>query len=263
MTDPDVPSAGSGTASDRRTVSVIMPVHNAADYLRTSVESVLGQTHRALELVIVDDGSRDGSWDLIRSYADADPRVRAIRHATNGGVAAARNSGIEAAGGRRIAFLDSDDWWHPRKLELQVAHMERTGARVSYAAYDRVADDGSLLSRVRPPEVVSYTDMLKSNFIGHLSGMYDRELGPARFLRVGHEDYVFWLEMVRRAGTAACVPFDGPLAWYRVHGGSVSSNKLKAARWQWRIYRDNEKLGIGRALFYMAHYALHALAKRH
>lgn len=244
------------------TVSVIMPVHNADSYLGKSVESVLCQTRRALELLIVDDGSRDESWALIQQYADSDARVRAIRHEANGGVAAARNSGIEAATGRRIAFLDSDDWWHPRKLELQVDHMERTGARVSYTAYDRVTDGGRLLSRVLPPAAVSYKDMLKSNFIGHLSGMYDRELGRARFLPVGHEDYVFWLDMVRRAGKATCVPADEPLAWYRVHEGSVSSNKLRAARWQWRIYRDNENLGFGTALLYMAHYAFHALGKR-
>lgn len=244
------------------TISVVMPVYNAGGYLRESVESVLRQTHASLELVAVDDCSDDGSWDLLRSYADADPRVKAIRHEANGGVAAARNTGISAATGRHVAFLDSDDWWHPHKLELQLAHMVQTKAQVSYTAYDRVSAEGGLLSKVRPPAAVSYPDMLRSNVIGHSTGMYCRELGDVRFLPIGHEDYVFWLEMVRRAGTAVCVPGAEALVRYRVHGGSVSSNKLKAARWQWRIYRDIEKLGFARSLYCMSHYAIRALAKR-
>ena len=104
--------------------------------------------------------------------------------------------------------------------------------------------------------------MLRSNHIGNLTGMYDRRLGDARFRKVGHEDYVFWLELVRRAGVAARVPHAEPLARYLVRGGSVSANKLRAARWQWRIYRDIEGIGWLRSARLMLHYGWHALRKR-
>ena len=239
-----------------------MPIYNAEKFLRKSIDSVLQQTHRALELIAVDDCSSDQSWALISEYAAVDDRVRAIRLEANGGVAAARNIGIAAATGSHVAFLDSDDWWNPRKLELQLVQMIQSGARVSYTAYDRVAEDGALLSRVRPPESVSFKDMLKSNRIAQSTGMYDRSLGYEPFQAVGHEDYVFWLEMVRRAGGATCVPSDEPLAWYLVRKGSVSSDKLKAARWQWHIYRDIEKLGLFASAFYLLHYIRNAVAKR-
>lgn len=243
-------------------VSVVMPVYNAARWLKRPVESVLAQTHSSWELLAVDDGSGDESVALLDAYARTDDRIRILHQPQNGGVAAARNAGLDAARGDYIAFLDADDWWHPRKLELQLAAMRASGARVSYAAYQRVAEDGRPLSRVTPPARVTWNDMLGSNFIGHLTGMYARSLGDARFQRIGHEDYVFWLDRVRRAGHAIRVDHDEPLAYYLVRGGSVSANKLRAARWQWTIYRDVEKLGFFRSLRCMARYAWNALAKR-
>jgi len=243
-------------------ISVVMPVYNAEATLRRAIDSVLRQTHAELEVLAVDDGSRDASWTMLKAYAAADARVRSFKVAANGGVAAARNLALDAAAGQYVAFLDSDDWWHPQKLERQLATMRDTGARVSYTAFQRVAEDGRVLSNVTPPAEVTYADMLRSNHIGNLTGMYARALGETRFLRIGHEDYVFWLDRVRRAGRAVCVPSDGPLAWYLVRAKSVSSNKIRAATWQWRIYRDVEKLGFLASLHCMAFYVWHALAKR-
>lgn len=244
-------------------VSVVMPAYNAAGTIAQAMRSVLAQTHAGVELVVVDDGSRDGSADVMQGIADADPRVVALRLPCNGGVAAARNVGIEAASGDYMAFLDSDDWWHPRKLAVQLARMHATAARVCYTAYQRVDEAGHPLSIVRPPQAVGYSDMLKSNRIGNLTGLYDRSLGDGRFQRVGHEDYVFWLQMVRRAGTAVCAMDPEPLAFYRVRAGSLSADKFKAARWQWRVYREVEKLGWADACRYFLHYGANALAKRH
>lgn len=243
-------------------VSIVMPVYDAQAWLARSIGSIRAQSWPHWELLAVDDCSRDGSLELLRRMAADDPRIRPLPQARNGGVAAARNAGIEAARGRCIAFLDSDDWWEPRKLELQLADMRARDLSISYTSYVRVGEDGRRLSEVRPPPRVGYADMLRSNHIGNLTGMYDRRLGDARFRKVGHEDYVFWLELVRRAGGAARVPSDGPLASYLVRGGSVSANKLRAARWQWRIYRDIEGIGWLRSARLMLHYGWHAVWKR-
>ncbi|MBW4049746.1 MAG: glycosyltransferase family 2 protein [Proteobacteria bacterium] len=243
-------------------VSVIMPVYNAAAWLRRSVESVLAQSHRDLELIAVDDGSRDESLTILESFARQDVRVRIQRLAFNDGVASARNAGLAAAQGDYIAFLDADDWWHPAKLERQLSTLRNTGALVSYAEYWRVAEDGQLLSRVTPPARVNWRDMLASNFIGNLTGMYVRSLGDVPFRRIGHEDYVFWLEQVRRAGVAVRAESDEPLAWYLVREQSLSANKLRAAGWQWKIYREVEKLGLLQSSLCMLRYARHAVLKR-
>lgn len=243
-------------------VSVIMPAYNAGRTIRSAVLSVLSQTYTSWELVIVDDCSSDGTAGLIDSLAAADDRIRVMHAETNSGVAAARNAAIAAARGSHIAFLDSDDGWHPCKLEWQMQHMEDTQARVCYAPYDRVSEDGRLLSHVQPPATVDYEQMLRSNHIGNLTGIYDRSLGDVPFRRVGHEDYVFWLEMVRRAGGASCVPSDRALAYYLVRDGSVSADKWRAARWQWRIYRDVARLGWLSSSQHMCHYAWQAVMKR-
>lgn len=253
--------AGRGARADTL-VSVIMPVFNAERTMRKSIESVLQQTMGKLELILIDDASRDGSASIIEGFARHDARVKAIRQPVNAGVAEARNAGIRAASGTHIALLDSDDWWHPRKLELQLDKMKETLAMVSYTAYQRVAEDGRLLSRVDPPAQVDHHDMLESNHIGNLTGIYDRTLGDVSFMPMGHEDYVFWLDRVRRAGLAVRVDHDEPLAYYLVRNGSLSANKLRAARWQWRIYRDVEDLSLMASAGFMFQYIKHAVAKR-
>lgn len=243
-------------------VSVIMPVYNAEAWLQRAIDSVLAQSHTHLELIAVDDGSRDRSPTMIDAYAAADARMRVVRQPANGGVAAARNAGIATARGDYIAFLDADDWWHPAKLERQLISMCASGALISYASYWRVAEDGRVLGKVTPPPQVDWRDMLSSNFIGTLTGMYARRLGDVPFQRIGHEDYVFWLEQVRRAGKAVRVESDEPLGWYMVRERSLSANKLRAASWQWGIYRNVEKLGLMQSMACMARYARHALIKR-
>ncbi|MGH8156946.1 MAG: glycosyltransferase family 2 protein [Rhodanobacter sp.] len=242
-------------------VSVIMPVYNAAAWLPRAIDSVLAQTHANVELVAVDDGSQDDSAAILAAFARADARVR-VQRQPNGGVAAARNVGVAAARGDYIAFLDADDWWHPVKLERQLADMRESGALISYAAYWRVAEDGRVLGQVTPPARVDWRDMLASNFIGNLTGIYARRLGDVPFRRIGHEDYVYWLEQVRRAGEAVRVVSAEPLAWYLVRERSLSANKLRAAAWQWAIYREVEKLGMAHSVVCMFRYAWHALAKR-
>lgn len=251
-----------GAQSDAPLVSVVMPAFDAAATIADSMRSVLEQQHRAVELLVIDDRSRDATWDIVQAAAAEDARIVPIRMPANAGVAAARNAGLEAARGEYVAFLDSDDLWRADKLAQQLAHVDAGGTRVCYTAYRRFGDDDRTLSLVCPPRRVDYADMLKSNRIGNLTGLYARDLGDFRFRKVGHEDYVFWLQVVRAAGHAERVPGDAPLADYRVRGGSLSSNKARAARWQWAIYRESEGLGRVRAAWYFAHYAAYALAKR-
>lgn len=243
-------------------VSVIMPAYNAESTLGVSMASVLEQDYRDLELVVIDDSSSDATWSLVEAAAASDSRVVPIQLSRNSGVAAARNAGLDAATGTHIAFLDSDDCWLPGKLTTQLADLRRTGALISYAAYRRVDERGRVLSVVRPPAQVNHRDMLKSNHIGNLTSLYHRSIDGTRFRRVGHEDYVFWLEMVRRAGTAQRVPTNEPLAEYLVRASSLSADKRAAARWQWSILRNIVGLDPVRSTWYFAHYAANAVLKR-
>ena len=101
-------------------VSVVIPAYNRAAHLPAAIDSVLAQTHTDLELIVVDDGSDDGTANVLAAYAGKDPRVRSIRHGQRKGAQAARNTGIHASQGRWIAFLDSDDQWLSDSLELRL-----------------------------------------------------------------------------------------------------------------------------------------------
>lgn len=121
-------------------VSVVVPTWNRLELLPRTVESVLGQTFDDLELLVVDDGSTDGTPRYLDSIID--PRLRRVSLPHTGNVARVRNAGARAARGRLLCFLDSDDLWLPEKLAVQVAAMERAGARWSYTRYQHVDESG-------------------------------------------------------------------------------------------------------------------------
>lgn len=127
-------------------ISVIIPSYNRASTLPMAINSVLGQTYRDIELILVDDGSTDGTEDLIRSIRDS--RLRYIKLEKNGGACRARNIGIDAARGEYIAFQDSDDRWHPDKLERQLRFLQENGVDMVYCAMTRGSVDGSTVVQI-------------------------------------------------------------------------------------------------------------------
>lgn len=123
-------------------VSVIIPTYNRAHLLRRSISSVLNQTHKSIECIVVDDCSTDNTEQLISSMSD--DRIRYIRMPTNSGACAARNEGILAAKGDYIAFNDSDDVWKVNKIEVQLNAMESSGADICFCAMERHSLSGSV-----------------------------------------------------------------------------------------------------------------------
>lgn len=243
-------------------ISIVTPVFNGKDFIVAFLERIKSQSYSDFELIIVDDKSSDGSVQLIQSFLD-EPRFQLLCLPQNGGAAAARNAGLERARGNYVCFLDIDDAWHPDKLKLQLEFMQEQCCGLSYMDYRRVDASGQLLSEVIAPECTDFASMLKSNHIGNLTAMVRRDLtDQICFRNIGHEDYVFWLEILRRIPRALKVPLPETMCFYRVHGGSLSSNKLKAAGWQWRIYRRDLGLGWFRSAWYMCHYAAISVAKR-
>ncbi len=116
-------------------ISVIIPAYNAETYLEPCVRSVLQQTYQNLEILLIDDGSTDKTWEVCRALAAADSRVRPIRK-ENGGVSSARNAGIEAASGAMLLFVDGDDELKESGLEALIEAQQRTGADIVAAWYD-------------------------------------------------------------------------------------------------------------------------------
>lgn len=134
-------------------VSVVIPTFNRAHSLGRAIDSVLGQTYADLELIVVDDGSSDGTAELMRSFTD--PRLRYVQQARNLGVSAARNRGIAEARGEWLAFLDSDDLWLAQKLERQFAALQGVDCVASYCCMLRIEGEKQTRIPYRPDAVNS------------------------------------------------------------------------------------------------------------
>ncbi|WP_345866592.1 glycosyltransferase family A protein [Shewanella algae] len=241
-------------------VSIIMPAYNAARYIRNSVASVLCQSFGDWRLYIVDDASTDDTANVVADIHD--DRIEYILLKDNGGVANARNVGIQSAKGKYIAFLDSDDLWEANKLEKQISLLEQ-GYTVVCGNYSTfLSDDIERAVSVRTsPIEFSYGDMLNSNRIGNLTGVYNRELlGTFYQESCGHEDYLMWLAIMKVARKGVCV--QDIVARYRLSPNSLSANKLTAAKWQWYIYRHGLSLSLFDSLYHWLNYVVIALKKR-
>jgi glycosyltransferase involved in cell wall biosynthesis len=234
-----------------------MPAYNAEKFLSDSVASVMAQTFKDWELLIVDDMSTDATLSLAQLMERRDARVRLIHLAVNGGVSNARNVGIEAALGQYLAFLDSDDLWLPEKLAIQLQFMKRHNAGFSFTSYRRLAKDGRLGGLVKVPNKVSYRQLLRGNVIGCLTVMIDRQMiSPFSMPNVGHEDYATWLQILKMGNTAWGIQED--LARYRVSWTSVSRDKMHSSLWTWNIYRHEQKLSITKSLWYFIRQSIRA-----
>jgi teichuronic acid biosynthesis glycosyltransferase TuaG len=242
-------------------VSVVTPVHNAEKYIRQTIASVQAQTYPHWEMVVVDDGSTDESTDIVKNAALQDSRIRLIPQ-KNRGVAEARNRGMQEAKGRYLAFLDSDDLWKPQKLEKQLALLTKKNAGFCYGACDVIDENGEPTGQIRSvPEEITYKKLLWGNVIPCLTVLVDRNItGEFSMPRMGHEDYATWLTVIKELPAAYGI--NEPLGSYRVNRGSVSANKIRAMRWTWRIYRENQKLPVHKSIFYVLGHGVQAVWKR-
>src|SRR2546427_4231674 len=141
-------------------VSVVIPVYNGERYLADAIQSVLDQTYQNLEVIVVDDGSTDGSAAVAKRFGDA---IRYVRQA-NGGVCQARNTGISVARGTYLAFLDQDDLWLPDKLAVQVAYLESHPEVGAVYCQCQVLENGGLRSNLY------YAELVKDDLVGVMSG---------------------------------------------------------------------------------------------
>lgn len=219
-------------------VSAVIPTYNYGHFVCEAVESALAQTYAPLEVIVVDDGSTDDTRDRLARYGD---RIRYVRQ-ENQGLSAARNTGIREARGRWVAFLDSDDRWHPRRLELQMDYAA-TNPGVGLVAADQLSGPFDGWPEVPEPGRVSarpvaMREMLVRSRFGPGGVLARRDCFDAvggfdTGLRSA-EDRDMW---IRIAAQFPVVKLEAPLWWYRLHQGSMSTaaarmeeNELKVLR---------------------------------
>ncbi|MCJ8161548.1 glycosyltransferase family 2 protein [Acinetobacter zhairhuonensis] len=246
---------------NRYLVSVIMPSFNSSLFIEKTINSVLSQNYSDWELIIIDDCSSDNSLSVIEKYIHQDNRIKLICLEKNSGAAVARNTGIQQAQGRFIAFLDSDDTWHPDKLNKQVTFMIENGYALTYTKYHKVNEVGDFLSTVNIPLKVAYSQLLKTCVIGCLTAMYDtKKIGKVEFPLIRkRQDFALWLKILKLTPYAYGLNVD--LASYTVRSDSISANKFKAAQYNWYLYRHIENLSFIQSIYCFSHYMLKGIIR--
>ena len=236
--------------SSQLTISVVIPIYNRGEKIAATLDSVFAQTLAPLEIILVDDGSTDGTADWIEAHYAG--RIRLIRQA-NGGVARARNRGLEASNGEWIAFLDHDDEWAPEKLDKQLALAQinpETG--VVYCAWScldangKVTENGTERLRagaVTWPQGQVFSALLRHDFIISMSvpliktnllrkiGGFDPQTVPA-------DDWDVWLRLARHC-EFAFVP--EVLVFYRFHDAQQSADQLQILKGKQRVFAKHRK----------------------
>lgn len=223
------------------TVSIITPSYNAGRFIGKAIQSVLAQTFADWEMIIVDDCSTDDSLKIISSFDD--PRIKSASLDGNSGAGIARNTALQIASGRYIAFLDADDFWKPEKLEKQLKFMQSQKIPFTFSYYDCVDESENSLNRiVKAPKTLTYRQLFFCNFVGNLTGIYDSaEFGKIQINSVRkRQDWILWLTIVKRIKKAPVLP--EVLASYRIRKDSISASKKSLLRHNYRIYRDFHQL---------------------
>lgn len=233
-------------------VSIITPCYNSEAYISKTIESVLSQTYVNWEMIIVDDCSTDKSAEIIKQYAEKDVRIKYIKtDVASGSPTRPRNIAISHARGRFLAFLDSDDLWEKDKLYLQIPQFIEKNVAIVFSYYEKMSEDGIRSNRfVQSASMHTYSSLLYGNEIACLTAVVDvGKMGKVYFENIGHEDYVMWLSILKKGYIAKNI--QKSLAIYRVRKSSVSSNKVRAIKWVWNIYRNVEKKSLFESLGYL------------
>lgn len=225
-------------------VTVITPMYNSEKTIGKTIDSILNQSYKNIELLIIDDLSTDKSVDLVKKYIEKDVRVRLLKLEVKGGASMARNLGIKNANGDFIAFLDSDDTWYTEKLEKQIKFMQDNDFAFTYTNYD-VIKDGEYSHTSKIVDKYTYKELLKVNRIGCLTVVYDRR--KIKNLEIPkldkRNDYALWLKALRSGHDAYLL--DETLSTYYESDKSLSrsSGKLNLLKYHYQLF--TKVLGYG------------------
>ncbi|MBQ9297865.1 MAG: glycosyltransferase family 2 protein [Clostridia bacterium] len=240
-------------------VSVVIPMHNSSKHIEECIDSVINQTYKNIEIIVVDDKSSDNSISIVKNKND--DRIKLIELKENVGAAKARNKGIENAPGDYICFLDSDDYWKEDKLEKQVKFMEGNDYTFVYGGYAYLKKGRMRTAHV--PKSMNYKQLLKNHAIFTSTVMLNMEHLKKEQIYMPDikrgQDMATWWHILKNGITAYGIA--EVISIYRVGEKSLSSNKFKAVRRTWNLFKT-EDINIFKRIYLFFCYIFNAIKRR-
>lgn len=256
---------------NEKLVSIITPMYKGAALVAQTIESVLAQTYKNWEMIIVDDCSPDGGAgaDVVQKYADKDSRIHLIRAKRNRGSSGARNQAMEIAKGQYFVFLDSDDIWHKDYLEKMLSHIEENKDKtvaIYFSSYRRM--NSNCTAELLKPYVFegkrTFRQLLRHCPIFPSAAIVDTSKLTSRIyfkeeLKALRDDYAYWLDIMKDGLCA--LGFSDVLVDYRMRDDSMTASKTKMIKPQWNIYRKVLKMNIFESFWYLLCWGFNGLKK--
>lgn len=243
-------------------VSIITPAYNAEKYISQTIESVIAQSYKNWEMIIINDNSKDNTLRIIKNYAKLDKRIKLVNLEKNFGAANAWNVAFKIAKGKYLSFLDSDDIWVESKLEEQINYMKKNNYSFTYTKYEWIDEQSKPYGKViKIPKSINYKSLLKNTNIGLLTVIIDREKINISNVPIVYMDWDLWLwAQIMKKGEIA-YGYDKTLAYYRIVSSSVSRNKKKAAMGVWNIYKNYLHIPFLKRVYYFICYAFNSVKR--
>lgn len=219
-------------------ISIIMPAYNCEKFIGEAITSVIEQTYKSWELIVIDDGSSDNTVRIIKRFSNKHDRIQLYINEKNQGVSETRNKGISLANGDWIAFLDSDDMWEKTKLEKQIGHAQKMNAEFLFTGSSYINEFGNYYrGKFEVPDKVSYEKLRLQNVISCSSVLLKKKFFDSIKMERDdmHEDYAVWLRVLK---TGVCAfGINEPLLIYRISSNSKSGNKIKTIKMTYKVFR--------------------------
>lgn len=243
-------------------ISIITPAFNSSRFILKTIESVAAQNRTDIEMIVVDDHSKDNTYDILKLAQQKHSFLKIHRNSKNMGAAFSRNLAIRKSKGKYVAFLDADDVWLPNKLNTQIKYMEDNNLSFTYSSYFSIDEnDKSLNKIITSKSSLDYRKLLFYCPIGCLTVIYDKTaFKPTYMPSVPRgQDYGLWLKLFKQNPRTGYL--DEPLAKYRKTNNSISSSKKKKILDMYNLYTKFIKINPFLTCIYITSHIGHSFLK--
>lgn len=244
-------------------ISIIIPYYKKKHFVKQSVNSVLNQTYKNIEVILIYDDISYEDLNYIKSIKNLDSRIKLIINKKNYGAGVSRNIGIKSSRGKYIAFIDADDYWYPSKLEKQIEYLKRKKSSICHTSYKIINSKNKLIGYRKAKNYNVFTEIITSCDIGLSTVMLKRNIlnNKCQFANLKtKEDFVLWLKILKN--NYKIVALDEILTTWRKLNNSLSSSVFQRLIDGFRVYNLYMKFGFFKSFYLLLCLSFNYLKKR-
>lgn len=245
-------------------VSIILPYFKKREFLEETIDSILNQTYKNFEIILIDDEISLNSEDFLKKISKKDDRIKLIKNKKNLGAGLSRNIAIKYSQGEYIAFCDCDDLWLPRKLENQLKFIKENKIYFNHTSYDVIDEKNKFISSRKAKYEINYKELRGSCDIGLSTVMIDRKIFEDETLKFASlktkEDFVLWLKIAEKK--IKIIGMDEKLTQWRKIPNSLSSSSVQKLFDGYRVYRIHLGYGIFKSFVYLVILSINYILKK-